>query len=616
MEKLFDKIGDHFNNPEMSDRILVVKIRKDGWEKLEAARRVRSITKINSQGGNDDTIPTISSNQQEKPDKTEENESAVSTEEQKFDADESATTAADDSFNPGFNLPSISDSRTVSSLSCDSGIGDALSSETKRTIKSKKREESWIVVEDQEQESETMMNLDSASTHLPTREEVDLDVTFSKLLIADIRYAHKAGAIGLTAINSGEDGASAFCSSQSTENSIIRTSEEDLTLADTVIREHQLYVHSFWLALNSSYFRSLFFSSGMKETKVKKVEMNISESLSSMFLLLIESLYKPEVVMTESVENLLVLMRLAHVYDAESTLKNCQKLLGSAELTVEICDKSLNMQEHERLPEMAEFISRCEEFLVEEFSPLDSQWSNEDFLSLSSNGLQKVLSSNELCVSSENTVFLALMKWAEVNEVFDDQLEPLLDLVRFKSMTINYLHDVVTSDHPIASTVAKFPLLFEEAVFYHAFSKERQQEEGQPIARKAYDEPVVFNWTVDIGEDVEVEKKKKIIKSPHFWVSGYEMFLELKLRTSGCQGLYLTISTRDFRHSSKGFVKLAYSLTSNFPKATRVIDEADVFDREGSGWGYEEFFPLCWTEFKEQLKRTPLIITSQVSLLE
>ena len=53
--------------------------------------------------------------------------------------------------------------------------------------------------------------------------------------------------------------------------------------------------------------------------------MNISESLSSMFLLLIESLYKPEVFMTESVENLLVLMRLAHVYDAQSTLKTCQK---------------------------------------------------------------------------------------------------------------------------------------------------------------------------------------------------------------------------------------------------------------------------------------------------
>ena len=95
---LYGNLSDHFNNPEMSDRILVVKIRKDGWEKLEAARRVRSITKTNSQGGNDDTISTISGNQQEKPNKTEENESAVSTEEQKFDADELATTTADDSF--------------------------------------------------------------------------------------------------------------------------------------------------------------------------------------------------------------------------------------------------------------------------------------------------------------------------------------------------------------------------------------------------------------------------------------------------------------------------------------------------------------------------------------
>lgn len=55
------------------------------------------------------------------------------------------------------------------------------------------------------------------------------------------------------------------------------------------------------------------------------------------------------------------------------------------------------------------------------------------------------------------------------------------------------------------------------------FCQERQCEEGEPVGRKAHDDPVVFNWTVDIGEDIEVEKKKKIIKSPHFWVSGYEM---------------------------------------------------------------------------------------------
>jgi len=57
---------------------------------------------------------------------------------------------------------------------------------------------------------------------------------------------------------------------------------------------------------------------------------------------------------------------------------------------------------------MAEFISRCEEFLVEEFSPLDSQWSNEDFLSLSSNGLQK--GNTNICV-----LFLFLFRMYSYN---------------------------------------------------------------------------------------------------------------------------------------------------------------------------------------------------------
>lgn len=82
-----------------------------------------------------------------------------------------------------------------------------------------------------------------------------------------------------------------------------------------------------------------------------------------------------------------------------------------------------------------------------------------------------VLSSDKLFVSMENTVFLALMRWAEVNDTYGEVLEPLLELVRFKAMTINYLHDIVTSNHPIAATVPRFPQIFEEALFFRAFSK-------------------------------------------------------------------------------------------------------------------------------------------------
>lgn len=63
------------------------------------------------------------------------------------------------------------------------------------------------------------------------------------------------------------------------------------------------------------------------------------------------------------------------------------------------------------------------------------------------------------------------MRWAEVNETYGGDLKPLTELVRFKAMTINYLHDIVTSEHPIASTVPNFTEMFEEAVFFHAFSK-------------------------------------------------------------------------------------------------------------------------------------------------
>lgn len=260
MDKLFEKIGDHFNNPEMSDRILVVKIRKDGWEKLEAARRVKNMTKTNS--SDEDTRVATNDRPAGNPDKLEENGIVESRNEESPRLHSSVEDSI--SFVNG-------DSRTVSSLSCDSGIGlDTCTSslEAKRTVKSKKREVSLVVVENEKTVTSEKSHSEQQATGDSSSLDSASDATFNKLLMTDIGYANKAGAIGLTTASntssaSGEEDAS--------ENSVSNTSEEDLALANSVIREHQLCVHSFWLALNSSYFRSLFFSSGMKETKVKKV---------------------------------------------------------------------------------------------------------------------------------------------------------------------------------------------------------------------------------------------------------------------------------------------------------------------------------------------------------
>lgn len=277
MEKLFEKIGDHFNNPEMSDRILVVKIRTDGWEKLEAARRVKNMTKTSSDNNEDSSSPTN--------DKSAGNTNVRLEEKQPVTSDRGSD-VPNSCVEEGITFGNVdsSSSRTVSSLSCDSGVScETLPSEAKRTVKSKKREDSLTVVENRESVArdnldaeKTSDSNDASTSSTVSSPELDLDIAYTKLLLTDIGYANKAGAIGLTgASNSSLTSGENEVNKTAAENGVLKAREEDLVLADTVIREHQLCVHSFWLALNSSYFRSLFFSSGMKETKVKKVGSKI-----------------------------------------------------------------------------------------------------------------------------------------------------------------------------------------------------------------------------------------------------------------------------------------------------------------------------------------------------
>lgn len=277
MEKLFEKIGDHFNNPEMSDRILVVKIRTDGWEKLEAARRVKNMTKTSSDNNEDSSSPTN--------DKSAGNTNVRLEEKQPVTSDRGSD-VPNSCVEEGITFGNVdsSSSRTVSSLSCDSGVScETLPSEAKRTVKSKKREDSLTVVENRESVArdnldaeKTSDSNDASTSSTVSSPELDLDIAYTKLLLTDIGYANKAGAIGLTgASNSSLTSGENEVNETAADNGVLKAREEDLVLADTVIREHQLCVHSFWLALNSSYFRSLFFSSGMKETKVKKVGSKI-----------------------------------------------------------------------------------------------------------------------------------------------------------------------------------------------------------------------------------------------------------------------------------------------------------------------------------------------------
>ena len=226
MEKLFEKIGDHFNNPEMSDRILVVKIRTDGWEKLEAARRVKNMTKTSSDNNEDSSSPTNN--------KSGGNTNVRLEEKQPVTSDKGSDVPSS-SVEEGNTFGNVDSSRTVSSLSCDSGIGcETLPSEAKRTVKSKKREDSLTVVENRESVArdnldaeKTSDSNDASTSSTVSSPELDLDIAYTKLLLTDIGYANKAGAIGLTgASNSSLTSGENEVNKTAADNGVLKAREE------------------------------------------------------------------------------------------------------------------------------------------------------------------------------------------------------------------------------------------------------------------------------------------------------------------------------------------------------------------------------------------------------
>ena len=93
-----------------------------------------------------------------------------------------------------------------------------------------------------------------------------------------------------------------------------------------VIRQHKLYIHSAWLALQSSYFRSLFFS-GMKESSANKGHVQILANEEQAHLMLVKAIYKIDTLDYAGVDELLEVLRLAHKYEVKFVFKKCKYVL-------------------------------------------------------------------------------------------------------------------------------------------------------------------------------------------------------------------------------------------------------------------------------------------------
>ena len=347
----------------------------------------------------------------------------------------------------------------------------------------------------------------------------------------------------------------------------------------------KLYVHSQWLSVQSPYFKALFYS-GMKETYSKEVVMKIYDQELEAHLVLIEAMYKLDVLDDKDYHLVVQVLVLAHKYDVWLVIKKCKYVLLAITPSLELCEHILQKTEH--LTEMADLNDMIEACLVKEFTPIDKTWTTEKFTGLSKVALKLLLKSESLSTQSENTIFVALMKWVNSNIPYLAQSScDLLCLVRFEFLSVDFLYDVV-QNHRKACRMPGFNRYLLNGLAYHSFSKiRRDQLEPKPNQRpSAEEDSPTFSWVIDekLAEKLTGRLNYPIF-SDKFWHKGYQMQLQLRYSDdlSKCGFFFGLCHLAD-----KACVYASYMAKSKLFSKSIVSVKNHLFTGSEPDWGYKE----------------------------
>ena len=317
-------------------------------------------------------------------------------------------------------------------------------------------------------------------------------------------------------------------STDTDESPLLDVQDFNVPLPTVPLRQHKIYVHSFWLSVQSPFFRSLFYSSGMKESYEKEVHLKISESEKDAYLILIEAMYHGDVLDDKAVDDLLAVLELADKYELKLVFKKCKHILKDRLKThpFETSIKTFHVikVKHD-MANVKDLFAILKPILVQEFCPLDENWESDKFTNLEELCLKHVLSSNDLIVQSENTVFHALMYWMRKNKIEPDNLEEtnnLLAVVRFKLVTADYLYNVI-KNHPVATRMPYFSDLYYGGLTYHALpSDQKKLFKKKPVSRKQPDKPIIqYTYVVKKEEYKSALAYEFDLHSRKFWACGY-----------------------------------------------------------------------------------------------
>ncbi|XP_069006639.1 kelch-like protein 23 [Embiotoca jacksoni] len=211
-----------------------------------------------------------------------------------------------------------------------------------------------------------------------------------------------------------------------------RDSEPDI-IPDAVLQVEgeRFYVNREHLALQSPYFRALFFGCGMESNK-RQVEIKCVRLKH--FKVLME--YSRTCCLALDRENVLGILETADFLQLDQARLLCCKFL-ERELHLSNC---LGMMAYAWQFGCTQLYTVARQVVLSHFSAISTQ---EDFLSLSKETIAALLASDDLAIHKDDLAIEATLRWASFDPKREEHFLELIELVRPESLSLPFITDLL-----------------------------------------------------------------------------------------------------------------------------------------------------------------------------
>ncbi|XP_047323738.1 BTB/POZ domain-containing protein POB1-like [Impatiens glandulifera] len=316
-----------------------------------------------------------------------------------------------------------------------------------------------------------------------------------------------------------------------------------------VLQVKDVHISSPILAAKSVYFYELFSNATLRESKHRQVTLRILASEEAALMELLSFMYN-NTLSTSSPSSLLDVLMAADKYEVASCIRHCSKLLRNLPMTCESALLYLDLPSSILMAEAVQpLVDTAKQHLAGRYK--DIMKYQEDVLKLPLAGIEAVLSSDDLQVASEDTVYDFVLKWARIHYPKSDERSDILGtrlshVIRFSYMSCRKLRKVLSCPDFNPDVSSKLVL---EALFFKSEPPYRQR--ALAIASKFSNTPSCF---------VERAYKYRPVKVIEFDKPRQQCIVYLDFKREDCAHLFPSgrVYSQAFHLAGQGFFLSAH----------------------------------------------------------